>query len=871
MRRNHETCHHKANPGQATQTVLGSSAESLGQTCDFQFPIIHINEALASHFSNVKMIDTSDNTSDDALSSLGDSAFEVLGDSAMLPSEDEEHDDTTDSLPSSDAHEYAEDEEDEVGDDNIPDRGTATVDTAGERMEPDMLLSDHQWLPSVSSTSTAFDQDSGTSSAATIRPPLEQSHRRELSVETYCISDKDTEVTRTIRDFSESETSEILQCLHVKNPPSKITAAVHQTLANQRLSVERPFRLLYTGKSWAKEEIVAKIGAALAVPMHGNLNFTSQGKSSRFNIIPVSSFTVDGYATPEVELIDSFGLELVVDECTSAEPIRDFSRSDAINLTVNDHVSCQSKWLRSGYHLQSSSNWELPDIALFFCSDDDDTETRLLRHHALNVMERHAVPSVVISNTPWYRRPTMNFTLNERSIHICLEACSLDGLRKNVLKRLPVDLFTFLNIDADQMNQNLACLTGLFPGGHRNKSAEKNGTSSIPPSTASVKDEHKNTRYVATLTSFAGRHLSICLTIAGILCLCAFMVSSFPGKNYQITLSRRSEQGVHVALPATSFTPSESRATTSSFTANHLSRDAGPSTKSIAVPNGIATAVSSISSAEHFSKTLASYFNPSDQFKIHVIGDSHVLLKPPQYFASLKSPPRLFVQVNRSDDIINAHCSKLFDGVYALDLEQEEAYGLLNISLWTESKPYLEQMFEVDFGSPRGRLARWKGAARNATQQLRTSLIRAQSDVHAHLIKLPTSLRNKLDQVAMNARQMQRRTESISNGNFPQAFTRALPSSERIKGDFDKLMNRFSDFSESLMSRSESATKRMRRSWAAYSRNMAQKASAIFDSMDAQGVTNSLLNLPRSRLLQKAHERAVRVWREKKSLRKSAA
>jgi hypothetical protein len=71
----------------------------------------------------------------------------------------------------------------------------------------------------------------------------------------------------------------------------------------------------------------------------------------------------------------------------------------------------------------------------------------------------------------------------------------------------------------------------------------------------------------------------------------------------------------------------------------------------------------------------------SDKFKLHIIGDSYMVLPPPRPFALLKKPPKIFVRATRSDRAVDVRLSKLFEGAYTLKLEREDAYGTMNVSV----------------------------------------------------------------------------------------------------------------------------------------------------------------------------------------------
>lgn len=120
--------------------------------------------------------------------------------------------------------------------------------------------------------------------------------------------------------------------------------------------------------------------------------------------------------------------------------------------------------------------------------------------------------------------------------------------------------------------------------------------------------------------------------------------------------------------------------------------------------------------------------NESDQFKIHVIGDYHFVLTPPKVWSSLKRPPVLSISVSRGNQKIDHEHDQLVDGVYAVSVESNEAYGMLNVSIATTSKPRIQQTLEVDFGSSWFKMSRWTGVTEKALYMLRSDVTVAQSN-----------------------------------------------------------------------------------------------------------------------------------------------
>ena len=90
-----------------------------------------------------------------------------------------------------------------------------------------------------------------------------------------------------------------------------------------------------------------------------------------------------------------------------------------------------------------------------------------------------------------------------------------------------------------------------------------------------------------------------------------------------------------------------------------------------------------------------------------MLGNNHVVIRPPQKYFLQRRPPALFVQLMRGPEEIKGSLSKMFDGVYTLEIADEDAWGLMQVLVWTKSRPVVRETIEVDFGPSWMRMSRW--------------------------------------------------------------------------------------------------------------------------------------------------------------------
>ena len=291
-------------------------------------------------------------------------------------------------------------------------------------------------------------------------------------------------VKHTVRDFSEAESAIIAANMNMTlGAPKKLSATVCQTMSHNCLSTREPLRVLYVGSDAAYNDIMYKISSALlaSAPPSGSAQGSAEHRHSStpgiYNIMPISSF--GSAKVPEIDEIQLMGVSeyyIKVERCVKAEETASaFGSTYSIELDNGaSHVSKPNP-----VRPTVTPSWTLPQIAVFFVSGNDDLQTETTRNITWEIMTRHAVPSIFISNTQSFTRSPSagrwQSSIDQASVHLSLE--SRDPFNKGSAERLPIDLGSFLNIDARQMNRNIAHLTGLQDTQKKPTSKLRNETS----------------------------------------------------------------------------------------------------------------------------------------------------------------------------------------------------------------------------------------------------------------------------------------------------------------------------------------------------------------------------------------------------------
>lgn len=686
------------------------------------FPTIPTLDDWLSHSKIVPMAPTiEENHSDDAASSLGDSAYDFLDDRSTATTDDEGSANLTGSSSSSDSAEP-----------NTPIMHQSQSSTFVSGPDNDAVdnTEDEEGTQALQ----------GADWGIRFEEALNVSH-------TYTVC---AEVSHTLRDLEAWEIGEVLPNMSRDALPMQLSLTIKQTMTGHTLAPEGPLRLLFVGDVVAKDPIMQKLGSALAASSESSTD-GSEGTMSRFNIVPIDAFGETRSCSPEVLLVDSIGLEMSVQDCISASFSRKADGNDSICLVLPDGMRVTSTWLSSHSRFAISGgprNWKLPDVAIFYLSETDSMATKLTHRFARSFMSRHKIPCLVVAQTQLTTNRADPISLDYRTPHFCLESSIPNQDRLCVVKRLPLDLATFLELDARQMNRNLACLV----------ESRRAGTSPRPDPALSklghetlIDSEDDNEKTTLNFLSVAWSALKRnsymtwdkqrLVLLFGI-CLClllpSFLSSSFSRNIDTADASAGYDEGmlnsaripnlkVSITTPSVSTKPPAPR-TLATTVSTSMPPPTHPS-------KGQLTVNSNTDLASFLLDSNGLTPNNSAKFKVHVVGDCHIVLRPPHWFMRYRKAPKLLFNITRQKAAVEHELLMLFDGVYALKVPREEAYGLVNVSVRTTSKPKINETFEVDFGNSWLKAAGWKRAAFAVTQELRGDLNLAQSrlsTVYAH-------------------------------------------------------------------------------------------------------------------------------------------
>lgn len=616
----------------------------------------------------------------------------------------------------------------------------AATDEEEEQLE-DPIYTDSSLPPHHDTHAHDFLQDSlGDNSVTTIFAPTSTASLSSNSIEFSEPEDVDVHIDKisvkhTIKEFTQAEAADFFELAGLGPAPKRVSATIRQTMSQRCLSTHEAVRVLYVGDNKHKGDIILKLSRAIACSSSVDYNenkILSRNTEGVYNIVPVPFGTVKDR---DFELMEASGFQIKVDTCLDAEKKAigsKYFRGDVIYSLTIDGGNGGKRYSSvpapgpEGARVQPA--WSLPHVAIFCVCEDDDDDMHDLQHTALEFCDRHAIPTLFISDQPVYAASIMaayweNYT-NEHAV--CL---SLESRDWKTERRFPIDLNSFINIDNRQMNQNLAYLTGLqepvsVADEKMTDVISPDGTEQDPP--RSKCEEWMYDRILPCLfgmpeyTDDSGKELSrkmsfllARLAMAGATLSLGLLATAFFG-SLLMQLSGRTEQDADAPSAAPSLTTSASVAT---VTINYTS------TKTVIIPSVESSSFGGLLS--DIAHTVSADWPKNTVCSAELYSDSEVLIKLPSGTKETwLAKGAIDVDVFRGEILVPSRLSSSNDGII-IEIPGEEAHGVLNVSVVTTRKPKINETFAVDFGSRTPLLSEiWditQGVLRGFTRQVSNS------------------------------------------------------------------------------------------------------------------------------------------------------
>ena len=514
------------------------------------------------------------------------------------------------------------------------------------------------------------------------------------------------DVSRVLTEFEGRSRQKFLEEYKLDSK-LEVAGTVRQVMRKEGLVLDGAFKVLYMGPTEMKDAVVQKIASALAA------NHSSSPRdslnSSRVTVVPISSFADD--SSPDVVLIDSMGLDMNIEECKSARIIIGDGHDETIELKLTNHKTVRSSWSRKTQSYRIHPDYNLPDLATVYIPSTETALAKRSREQAQAFFARHDIPTLVVSYDTKWKKTLPSMELDQRLPHLCIESFDPRTSAATILDRRPVDINTLSNLDSAQLSRSLALLTPLStltPLSDSDYILKESGSTLPLPAN---KDTTKPRR-VRSEGEKVGIFVVVCLVGAAIY--------------LQLLLYYDAASSGSVPAQVLESKASPTRLSESTFVAT---TDVPSSISTEACEQSLSPAIVAEPQDASLATLLQTKFesNRSDTFQVQVVGDSHVVLRPPTWLSQLRRAPQLHFKVHRKKKQLDYEFSTLFDGVYALKFLPEDAHGVLDITVWTKRKPRLNETFQVEFGTPWLKVSGWQRAAQAMTEQVREELVAAQT------------------------------------------------------------------------------------------------------------------------------------------------
>ncbi|MCJ1389426.1 hypothetical protein MMC18_002283 [Xylographa bjoerkii] len=812
-----------------------------------------------------------DSSVEDNASSVGDGAWDIIDDASIATSDDEDHGLSRQQTPSTDGLDHDHEIVGSVDGHNTSDESQGLA-SAHEQVNFGEVQHDSNSESRESRDASSVDhmaqlEEEMEDTNKGLRPlpalPFQsQPFKFQESQAPGMYTTGLVEVSHSIKTFEDGDCYNVCQNLELQRPPASLVATVRQKMSNGGLHVTEPYKVMFVGPTSVRQPIIQKIGSALASSFDLTSTRSDEGLS-KFTIVPISFG--DG-ESPEVLLLDSMGLDMSVEECTSAMLCTDDTLKDEIHLQLKDHKVVRSSWDQASNKYTLSTDYKLPDLAVLFLPVSETISAKQTRIMVRSFMIRHDVPVIMIaSDTDWtnFARP---ITLDPRTPHICLEARDTHGRVQQVLRRFPVDLQTFLDIDSNQMGRNLACIASettketTFRSPTQHRSTVGSAVDNWPKRIRTL--VRQETRYA----SFYGTCLLAALLLYGVAmasirtfnATSMLELANVELKNPQpIPILDPRLKPASIALPSTS----QVSKAQSSISVTASDRSVPKSISPVLRKTDLASFLLEPSLAPHRTTS-----NMSDKFRLQVVGDCHVVLTPPKWFTQFKKAPALLFNITRGKEPLNYEFSTLFDGVYALKLAREDAYGAVNISVWTAKKPRINETFQVDFGTPWLKIAGWKKAAQAITEQVRGELQSAQTGLNLAYGQTSTGVQAFVRDAVKKADAALKEVEKIGLASLNQTSRTTEIMLAQSKELSRTMTQHLQQHSVKVSSRLAKQQKNLRKEVYGYTRKMSslftQQAQILAEAATGLNVAALAQEVQdyREKHLRETQKKALRMW-----------
>jgi len=675
---------------------MSSSSEDSQQ--DLKYPPVHINRSLQQVDLEDLIMRSTPQKPQEAGSSLEESTFELLGlnDSMIETSDDEAHTESiasTDGNTPDDASSFSDDDDDvDYGtDDRHLHHSFASLQAEAPEQQHHAAGSIHS---AGDSTLTEVPMHRGNSG-----------HSRGIRLDEQPGQDDGvSQGAKVIRTFPDENGT----CYSVFDEYgcSEVRVVVKAALSDKSISTPDSYRICYIGMpdKWDEDVITTKITAAL----------TASPGTSR-------SIMVQGQLEP-------YGPIMHVDRCTHIQVLSAGNEPARIALTLDN-----GEKLSFGQGRRSTSEAR-PDLVILCHPSAPRTANDAQEYDcAREAFDREQMPYLELTSVRQYHQGALSY--DSRSLAVCMEGRDSPEADFRLKEVLPIDHFTFSDLEPSQVNRHLALISPHMVT-VSNKSHED-----VPNSHVTTPD----------------------LAKALLAALSAMVIAYFFAPTMMLMLASSNN-----VVPA-AFTPySELCSSPSPTLLSSSSATAVPSSSVMPTPRELTVVPPQVKPQRQVKKKVE---NPV-HFRILPTNDQRFILVPNKEMLNARKKPQLQIQVAREADSVPIRFNRTISGIYIVDLERPYPFGMFNVTIASFSKPLLEQSFEIAMGHNKSMLDQlidstiWNLGHTNsnllnitnkaalALRVMSDELMQSQPDIKTRLHRVNKSLGQMMDSKAAALKQI---------------------------------------------------------------------------------------------------------------------
>ncbi|KAJ4404642.1 hypothetical protein N0V91_005792 [Didymella pomorum] len=641
---------------------------------EFQYPPAQADRSLTSlDLDTLMMKSTTRRSQEEPGSSLDDSTYELLTDSLIETSDDEAH---TASIAS-------------TSDDHTQDDGSIFGD---DDDDDDFETNDRALDASIQSMhAAAADDDLETlleagaeDSMLTMVPEHMNGSSRSRMIQLDEEPTEDSEVSlgrATVRGFP-TQTEEVPKVLETAYGQPQVQLGVKAALSSRYITTPESYKIVYLGlpEQWVQDNITQHIHAAL----------TASPSKTR-------SVMVRGQMEPLGTVIDTY-------RATKLELIND----DLVRPLMNVHID--------GGRRITIGQGKKPkfDLVILCHTQKRDYATDAPAYDLLRTaLRQHSIAILELSEIKPYGAGS--HTYDGRGMVATIEGRSDDGSDFQLLEVLPLDVYTFCDLEPAQVNRHLALISPhLLPPAI--ESAPKSHFSAVTDTVRAIVKQLRTGAPASTKVLL----LSIALTM---------MLSAFALGPMYMPRSQQKFTDTASEPPMLSVSPtSVASLTSSAFVSSSTASVPLPSSSSLSVPKGLSIVAPQAEQPKAKPKqNLKKTDETPKAYDIQTAGEKQFILTPSGDLANSRKKPQLHIQVFRNTTTVPVRYVRTITGEYFVDLVGEYPFGTFNISIASYSKPLLRQSFEVTLGHNKTWVDQMLGVAANKIVHAQSVLLDVSS------------------------------------------------------------------------------------------------------------------------------------------------